>query len=261
MTTGWGELASPVTWVDSGDVFDVLIVVNQPPAEPATISADWDYQTPTTGNPAAPASGVIEHHSKALDELRVNKTPSAGGPADLSGLTPGDVIAAAGQRWTIQAIVDNTTYWTFTIGPNQIGTPDGVQTFDFETVVAVSIEYLSDTGWWTTNAPGGEIQGLYIADGAYDDIAVNGNAYGTDLVLQEVVASADWDVRLISGGGGSAGGGTGGAAILNELDDVDVTGAADGDLLGYNVTTSKWENTAATAGVSGSYPIVSSMIF
>ena len=196
---GWSEINYNPSIVPVGSTFDIVAVVQEPDPTPTVISADWNYTTPN--NEAAPGTGVIIHAGQLLDSFRINKTPSAGS-ADLSTLTEGDVIEGAGVRWAIQNIVDNGTWWDFTVAPAQQGSPEGVQTFNFETVTATPITYLEDVDYWLTSPF--TAQGLFIADGDYSNIVPNDTAYGVDLLFQEVASSPDWDFQAVSGGGGAA---------------------------------------------------------
>ena len=191
-TTTWVALGIKTTWVDAGSVFDVYLAIEEPDPTPTMLSADWDYDTPT--QEGAPASGQISHANEALDSVKVHKTPSAGGPVDLSTLTVGDVInGPGGIRWSIQQITDMTDYWEFIVAPAQQATPDGVFTFGFETVTSKPITTIVDTDYWDTNP---NIIGRYQIDGG--EWVETQDQYAIDLEIQELDISPDWDLMMKS---------------------------------------------------------------
>ena len=57
--------------------------------------------------------------------------------------------------------------------------------------MATPITYGIDTNYWQSNVGG---QGLRIIDGAYEDIVPDDNAYGTDIEVQYMSISPDWDI-------------------------------------------------------------------
>jgi hypothetical protein len=119
----------------------------------------------------------------------------------LQSLGAGDTITGAGITWTIQSAADQTTYMRFTVTPAATGSPTGVQNFDFATNAPQPVDYQQDTGYWTGQPA---VEGLFIADGDYDDIIPDENQYIIDLQLQDFTASEDWDYQAVSGGSGGA---------------------------------------------------------
>jgi hypothetical protein len=206
-TDGWSEFNADLVLIPSGQTFDIVATVAEPDPTPTTFTGNWLYQTPQ--NNAAPASGQIIHSRGQPDIFNIHKTDNdaVDRTADLSGLTVGDIIdyGNGGTRWAIQSITDNTTYYTYAVSP-LITEAAGVNLFTFETVTATPITRMEDVDWWTNNPGqnGGTVQGLYIEDDSYENIVPNGSAYGTDIELQLVEASTDWDFQAVSGSGNAS---------------------------------------------------------
>lgn len=187
---GWQEVAVDPTIVSSGTVFDLLVQINEPDPTPTTWVGTWNYQTPN--NAGIPAAGDISHATKAIDQLRINKTDDNGGDrsTELEALTVGDLISGAGVNWSIQAVVDNGTYMTFSIAPQTQGTA-GIQEFTFSTVTATPITYGEDVDYYLGDA---NVDGLYSVTGSYDDITSTDTAFGADILTQPIEFSDDWDL-------------------------------------------------------------------
>jgi hypothetical protein len=194
--TGWRNLALPSSILKIGTVFDLVCVVQEPAPTPTTFNGNWDYTTPQNGG--VPQAGVIIQARGNPQIMSISSEDFIGGNryAELATLTVGDKIDGANSSWAIQTITDNTTWFDFSVAPAAIGTPTGVENFIFETVVATPITTGSDTDYWLTSAF--DAQGLWIADGDYDNIVPNNNAYGTDLFVQNAYISDDWDLMSIS---------------------------------------------------------------
>jgi len=194
VSTGWVEVPISADVVPVGTVFDVMVRANEPDPTPTVWSGNWDYTMPN--NPTIPTAGNISHSAKELGSLRINKTGDDGDhTVAIEALAVGDIIEGSGQRWTIQAINDNTTWIDFTVSPAAQGAAGGVQAFNFETVTATPIDYMSDPAYWGA----GPTQGMLIVDGLYGDIVPDSNAYGVDIEVQELLLSPDWEVMSYSG--------------------------------------------------------------
>lgn len=210
--TGWQTLNIPEALLLPNSKFDLVATVSEPDPTPTTFVGNWDYDTPN--NTGTPGSGVIIHANQASDQFRINKTDSdaVDRSADLATLEVGDVIdwGNDGTRWAIQSIQDNGTWYNFGVAPSVQESPDGVHEFTFETVTATPITRMEDPNYWGLNPPtgGGDVEGLYIADGDWENIVPDTNAYGTDILIQQVEQSEDWDIFGAPGGAG--GGGEGG---------------------------------------------------
>jgi len=186
--TGGTEFATNKRIILAGTIFDILAITNEPDATPTVWSGNWEYVTPNNITPVA--NGQISHANKQLDVLDI-ATEDADGidqRSKLVALNIGDIIEGAGVRWAIQQILDNGTYFSFAISPATQGSPTGIQAFNFETVTATPITYGFDTDYWL----GDSNQGLFIADGDYNDIVPNDNAYGIDVKVQSAQVSQNW---------------------------------------------------------------------
>jgi len=208
-STGWREFNIDTVIIGDGAEFDLLCQVQEPDPTPTTFTGNWNYQTPQ--NPIVPTAGQIQHSRGQPDLFDISKTDNdaVDRSADLAGLAVGDIIdyGNGGVRWAIQSIVDNGTYYRYSVSPALVETA-GVNLFTFETVTPTPVTRMEDVDWWLNNPPtAGTAQGLYIEDGSYVDIVPNNSAYGVDIILQRVVQSPDWDLFGLPGGAGGGGGG------------------------------------------------------
>lgn len=195
--SGWKTFGVANVIVSAGNTFDMIAFVQEPDSTPITWVGNWNYITPN--NSVIPLAGEVIHATKAVDQLWVSSLDDVAGDryTELAALTAGDVIEAANQRWAIQSITDNTTYFIFDVYPVFQGAPTGVQEFTFETVTATPITYGKLTDYWLTNT---QVSGLYIADGEYKDIVPDDHAYGMDVQVQQANLPDDWDVVAQSEG-------------------------------------------------------------
>lgn len=203
VNSGWIENGLPGNLIPAGSVLDVVCAVNEPDPTPDVLGPwNWNYITPN--NDSAPFTAQIIHANKALGLIRIHKSDDdlIDRGAQLLALQVGDIIDGVGQRWNIGSITDDGDYVTFGVDPAAQGSPDGVSAFQFETVTATPITYGFDFDYWFGDATGA---GLYIADGIYDNIVPDDNAYGIDIEVQAATISPDWDVLARSEGGGSGG--------------------------------------------------------
>lgn len=190
-TSGWVELSISPTLVLSSNIFDVIAVVQEPDPTPTTFTGDWDYQKPT--NETAPLAGQVTHSSKALNKIRISYTDSlsADRTVELQSLNVGDIITVSDISWAIQSSLDQTTYIEFDIAPSTQSTGLGATTFTFETKAETPISFAIDADYYLGNA---NVSGLFAEDEGYGNITVNDNAYGVDLLVQEVIQSTEWDI-------------------------------------------------------------------
>ncbi len=208
-TTGWREFSVARQIIPAGIAFRLLIIVQQPDPAPTITDANYDYLKPT--NPSVPATGQIIQSNKTPGVISIHKTDNdaTDRSALLTGLKPGDTItsnpATRTVLWSVQAVVDQGTYVDVTVAPATQSNGMGITPFQFSVVVAQPVTLLRDTNWWVSNQPvGGTIDGLYVEDGSYNDVVINSNAYGVDLLVQEAYISPDWDLVALSGDSGSA---------------------------------------------------------
>lgn len=206
-STGWRSFPIHQTLIGQGLTIDVVAIVNEPAPVPITFTGSWDYTTPK--NAEVPAAGEIVHADKSSDLMRVSYLDDIGGDrgSELSALTIGDRIQfGAGQVWAIQSVTLDNTYAEYGVSPSVQESPNGVTLFTFETVTASAITSLVDPDYWLSNFTG-QVKGLYIEDGSYDDIFPNSTAYGVDITVQQASVSEDWDVLATSNSSGTEGGG------------------------------------------------------
>jgi hypothetical protein len=135
--------------------------------------------------------------------MRVNKTDNLA--ATLPLLNVGDIINGGGISWSIQAVTDSGTYWSFVVAPASTGAA-GTQDFDFETVTPTPISVGYEVDYWLTNPPPqGTVQGLYVADGGHGDLVASDNAYGVDGLFQNAYIPTEWAVKISSAGANGGG--------------------------------------------------------
>ena len=227
-TTGWRQFEVQGILL-TGTTMDVLCRVTQPDPAADTWSGSWDYDTPN--NFSAPASGVCQHATNATGSLRFHKTDASlvDQSANLLGLSSGDAIDAVGQRWTVVSATDQGTWVDVAVLPSQQGSPDGVATFNFETVDQGPIEYVSDLGYWDTTSFASQVDGVYQIEAG--TAVVDRNAYGIDLSIQGLVISADWDVVATPSTNaiGTGGGDPGDSGVLAAFTDAESIGLVEGD--------------------------------
>jgi len=200
-STGELQFTTNQRAIREGELFDLLVQVNEPDPTPTQWTGDWNYVTPNLTR-VPNASEVIQSNNNP-ESLRISSI--ADGPtnryAELAALTVGDKITVGTFIWTISNIVDNTTWFDFTVLPSQQTSPDGLATFTFDTVTATPITIGRDVDYWLANP---NVAGLLAIDGGYNDIVPDDNAYGiVDVLLQDASVSDDWDV--VTPGTGGAG--------------------------------------------------------
>ena len=106
--------------------------VNQIPFIKVYWQSDWNYTTPETTS--VPGVGVIIQANDNTGSLRINKTSLLGDEsANLEALINGDTINGPNVSWLINGITDNGTWIDFSVTPASQGSPDGANTFIFET--------------------------------------------------------------------------------------------------------------------------------
>jgi hypothetical protein len=199
-TDGWLDSAISPIIILTGETFDLVAITTVPDPAPVTHSGNWDYDTPTTTG--TPGTGVITHSNRSTDLLQVNKIDNDGTDQGdwLVNLTPGDKIRGVGYQWTIQMVTDNGTWVEFVVSPASQGSPDGVATFEFDTVVAVPITFGREDDYWLNNPlPVSTAQGLYGVDVSMSEVVADDNAYGLDILVQDAYVPAEWKVKLMAG--------------------------------------------------------------
>ncbi|GAG52095.1 unnamed protein product, partial [marine sediment metagenome] len=192
----WIEIAVSPLLVASGAVFDLSTVVNEPPASPTQWNGNWNYTTPN--NDTVPIAGAANQSNKTLGVVNFNAEDADAGDktVGLDAVAVGDTIAGAGRTWTVQSIAVNAGVYSFGVSPALQGTA-GLDNFVFSVIVPTPIEYAVDVDY---NADPSNIKGLFIVDGAYENITPDDNQYGVDILVQEAVISDQWEIVAVSEG-------------------------------------------------------------
>jgi len=201
LTTGWKEFATEAFYLPIGEPFDVVVSIRAPDPAPDTFSGTWDYTTPA--NPKVPVDGELWQPDTSTDELWVAKIDDLGADLtiDLATLEIGDTITDGLVTWTIQSGIDEGTWWRFFVSP-ATQSVEAIKPFTFTRIAPKTTTYGVDTDYWLT--AGSLNEGLHIADGIYEDIVPDENAYGVDILVQQFTQSPDWDVVAHGSGGASS---------------------------------------------------------
>lgn len=202
---GWAELNVNPLFILPGTEFDIVAIKDEKEPIVTTWQGNWNYTTPN--NASTPNSGQISHANKLTNELRIHKTDNDGidQSANLLSMSIGDKIKSPDIEWNIQNIIDRGVYISFEILPETQSSLDGVKIFTFETVTPAELKYISDDDYWLSSSIQGK--GIFIADGNYNDIVEDDNAYGIDIKVQQLELSPDWEILAYSGIGSSNSGG------------------------------------------------------
>jgi hypothetical protein len=197
---GFQEFGLLPRLVFAGTTFDTMVLVHEPNPTPTITEIDYNYQV--VNNVRDPLPGEIVHASKQVDTLLINKTDadSVDQSAFLATLVIGDIISGAGIDWSVQNTGDQGDFVAVSVSPALQGVA-GLTTFSFETVSASIITYGRDDGFWVGNE---DVRGMLAIDGDYESITPDDNAYGADLLVQEALISADWDIMALSDSVGSS---------------------------------------------------------
>ena len=204
--------------VAAGTEYDLIAIVKQTTVTPVDTLANYNYSTPT--NSAQPAPGQIIHADKAVDVLSISYTDNDSNnlSALIGSLNPGDIISAQGVEWAVQSVSDQITFADIEIAPHTQLSSDGVKEFTFSQIPEVSISYDAENTYWSGSPYAGEVEGLFVADGSWEDVVANDNAYEIDLLVQEASSSPDWELVHGPVGGGSGGGTITGQVLYNGVE-------------------------------------------
>lgn len=249
---GWQEFGVGNEILMPTQTFDLFQTIRDDSATTGHLVANWNYVTPN--NPTVPLAGQISHADKLQSVLSVSKTDSdaVDRSASLALTMPGDLIDMGPDSWTILGITDRGTYVDFQIAPDaQTDAVDGTYSFDFVQYQASTMSYRQSTDYLLGRT---DIRGLYTDTGGYNNITINDNAYGIDILTQPVEFSVNWEELAHSGGGGSSAapvdsvnGQTG--AVTLDYTDVGAASAAQGTL----ADTAIQSGDLATVATTGAY--------
>ena len=192
-TTGWVVTQLGAEIIPPGVDFDVLLLASNQ-AGSVTHPGNWDYQKPN--NTRAPVPGEMVHANKASNELRVHTIDddladwsTTFADADIGD----DWIAPGGQRWTIDAIQDNGTWFLFDVSPADQLPNQGVQAFNLMLHGPQPSDWSRIDDYWPSNPPSnGTRKGLYETDD-WQNPALDDHAYGIEIETTPITASPDWD--------------------------------------------------------------------
>lgn len=201
----WKYIDVNNVYVESGSLVDVVMVLREPTGA-STFAYEWEY-TVATGDPA---SGQMAHQRGAnIDKLRIHEEDS--GAVDRSAfldlLHPGSTIYKPddGYTWEVLSISKTGQIYYLTVDPGAHGS-ESTQTFTFTYFASSAISYVYNTDLYISDS---RITGFVANE--YDPVGATptDDGYGIDILVQNMIASTDWDVVSQPPlGGESPGGGT-----------------------------------------------------
>lgn len=201
----WKYIDVNNVYVESGSLVDVVMVLREPTGA-STFAYEWEY-TVATGDPA---SGQMAHQRGAnIDKLRIHEEDS--GAVDRSAfldlLHPGSTIYKPddGYTWEVLSISKTGQIYYLTVDPGAHGF-ESTQTFTFTYFASSAISYVYNTDLYVSDS---RITGFVTNE--YDPVGATptDDGYGIDILVQNMIASTDWDVVSQPPlGGESPGGGT-----------------------------------------------------
>lgn len=202
---GWLEVNLQGTLVLPGTIFAVGVILNDTSSF-TTFNGNWDFAG-SNNVENDPGIGASEYNL-AGTLLRVNKTDNDlnDRTVDLGDVVAGSQILFGGTTNTVQLVVDNGTYFTYTV--SRVGAEPVQAVYDhvFNNPDAPDVDYVEIVAQWSTTPTwASNIDGELSLDGA--PAVVSDNAYGTDLRIQVYTSSTEWDLLSIAAAGGSGGGG------------------------------------------------------
>lgn len=201
----WKYIDVNNVYVESGSLVDVVMVLREPTGA-SSFAYEWEY-TVATGDPA---SGQMAHQRGAnIDKLRIHEEDS--GAVDRSAfldlLHPGSTIYKPddGYTWEVLSISKTGQIYYLTVDPGAHGS-ESTQTFTFTYFASSAISYVYNTDLYISDS---RITGFVTNE--YDPVGATptDDGYGIDILVQNMIASTDWDVVSQPPlGGESPGGGT-----------------------------------------------------
>ena len=189
----------PRTPLNSGGSFDIVADIKEPDPTPTVWTGDWVYDTPPANGIPLNGNVVQANVNQASLRISVIDNAAADRTAELAALSAGDTIGDGSSLWTITQSVDNTTWFDFTVSPNQQSPTDGLRTFTFSTTTPTAITIGRDLDFFVGDA---NVRGLLVTDGGWEDLVEDANAYSIDILYQDAYVSPDWEVVAFSGSNG-----------------------------------------------------------
>ena len=226
---GWETFPAGTIPISPGSVFDLILVTKALTGSPSSFNADWNY----VRSNAVPLTGEITHSTNG-NIMRFNHTDAdaTDRQTSLESVNIGGTIRSQGITWEILDITQNVNDVSYTVTPTSRIPTEAEYTFIFTWEGPISLDYVYATDYYDA---GHELFGTvkgYFADDGYDPgdaTNLDENAYGVDLEVQEVEASADWDILSYSG----VSGGTGGTPVTNAADLHFPLQVAQGNIAGH----------------------------
>ena len=207
---GWLDVPIQGDVVADGTIFD-LILATRNEATPNQFSYPWDYKT-KSGDPDEKEAW----HQDGGSELRINHVDNndVDRQTDLETVAAGDTIQIAGTTYTVLGVDQQLDHVRFQVEP-ATRVAENTYTFTFTVFQTAPVTYVRIDNHYQSVAG---VSGLFgTTDHA--SLAVNDNAYGVDVLLQDAAISADWDIQAsldIVGFGGGGAGVSGGSGSYNE---------------------------------------------
>ena len=194
--TGWVEIGISNYLVLPNSEYD-LVVFTTALGTPDTNNGYWQYKQDSGG----PSEGEIWHQDNNY-EMRVHYTDKndINQQSWLDTVTVGGTINAGGQTWEIYDITYHGSHIRFYVTP-AYRIDENEYTFTFNWTSATTLDYVQITNHYPAPLPIGTVQGYYSATGydPADSGALNTNAYGADIQVQQANVSEDWEFVAFSG--------------------------------------------------------------
>lgn len=191
----FGLISRPET---AGVTFDILAIVTQPePPETVTI-ANYVYKETSSD----PDNGDASHNSSGdILKISTEDKDNIDRTALLETMHVGALIEFGGLQWSVQSVSNQGDYYEFTVAPHEIA-EENEALMTFKVTPEVTISYESEVDYFLNDS---RVSGLFIVDGSWENVDIDNNAYGIDLLVQAAYVSPDWELiftNKLTGGGG-----------------------------------------------------------
>ncbi len=206
-STGWIAKEFTLDTAYSAE-FDLIVMVSKPDDIASSFSGDWAYTGTVVDED--PVSGQVMRSNENPDVFRMSYTDNvaADRTTEIQSLGLGDVISNAAGSWRVQSNTNRGTFADIEVDTIIELSSGLTYTFTMDKVNYVDLPYYSEADYWTNNTSPNE--GLFVVGQGYENVAVDGTAYGIDITYQEMITSSSWDILSTTDsnviGGGSGGG-------------------------------------------------------
>lgn len=189
-TIGWREIPVSNLIALQGTSLD-LIVVGRSVAQDNTFTANWDVKN-KNGTPDS-KEAWFQNNSREIrvNNLDVNETNQSG---NLQAVEIGARLLFAGQEWTVTDVDIRSSHVRYGVEPNQGRPSESERSLTFQWGSSDPIPYVVDSNFFSAYP---EVGGFL--DSTYPPTSTDQNAYGVDLVIDDIVGSPDWDFVSYSG--------------------------------------------------------------